>query len=274
MICFYHIDLDGECSAAIVYKAKNKLGKYIPVNYDKKFPLDIISLNEEVILVDYNFDKDEDFESLKSITKNIVLIDHHLKSVDSKFDNIKGIRRTDKAGCELTWEYFFPTVKVPKAVELIGDFDTWKFKYGEYTKQFQAGLKIKDTCPESDIWNLLFALSEHNNLVDETVKQGVIINEYMQVNNKRLIDNLAFVTRFEGYKCIACNIAFTGAMVFDSLKEDFDIKIIFYFNGRVYNISLYTEKNDIDVNRIANKYGGGGHKKAAGFQIEILPFKK
>lgn len=40
--------------------------------------------------------------------------------------------------------------------------------------------------------------------------------------------------------------------------------------------SLRTERNDIDVSRLAEMFGGGGHKKAAGFTIagQIKPDKK
>ena len=37
-------------------------------------------------------------------------------------------------------------------------------------------------------------------------------------------------------------------------------------------VSLYTEKEHIDVEKICAKYGGGGHKGAAGFRPETLPF--
>jgi nanoRNase/pAp phosphatase (c-di-AMP/oligoRNAs hydrolase) len=61
--------------------------------------------------------------------------------------------------------------------------------------------------------------------------------------------------------------------LFDSIEEDYDIMIPFSFNGEEWNVSLYTKK-DIDVGKIAIKYGGGGHAKAAGFRCKELPFSK
>ena len=40
-----------------------------------------------------------------------------------------------------------------------------------------------------------------------------------------------------------------------------------YGDGRIKG-SLRTEKDDVDVSQIAKEYGGGGHKRAAGFKIE------
>ena len=48
--------------------------------------------------------------------------------------------------------------------------------------------------------------------------------------------------------------------------------IVFVYNGDKWKVSLYTKKDDIDVSIIAQKYGGGGHKKASGFRCDKLPF--
>jgi nanoRNase/pAp phosphatase (c-di-AMP/oligoRNAs hydrolase) len=46
----------------------------------------------------------------------------------------------------------------------------------------------------------------------------------------------------------------------------------FSFDGDEWIISLYSR--NIDVSEIAKKYGGGGHKGAAGFHCKDLPFCK
>ena len=39
-----------------------------------------------------------------------------------------------------------------------------------------------------------------------------------------------------------------------------------------WDVSLYTGKENIHVGEIARLYGGGGHRGAAGFIVDILPF--
>ena len=48
----------------------------------------------------------------------------------------------------------------------------------------------------------------------------------------------------------------------------------FYFNGKKWTVSLYHAKHrtDLDLSKIAVKYGGGGHRGACGFTTEIFPF--
>ena len=47
--------------------------------------------------------------------------------------------------------------------------------------------------------------------------------------------------------------------------------IPFRFDGKEWSYSLYTTK-DIDCSALAKKYGGGGHKKAAGFKADFNLF--
>lgn len=48
--------------------------------------------------------------------------------------------------------------------------------------------------------------------------------------------------------------------------------IVFVRDGKKWTVSLYSKKDNVDCSKIATKYGGGGHKKAAGFECYELPF--
>ncbi len=47
----------------------------------------------------------------------------------------------------------------------------------------------------------------------------------------------------------------------------------FGWHGGYWKVSLFTDREDMDVSAVARELGGGGHKKAAGFTCERLPFK-
>lgn len=100
------------------------------------------------------------------------------------------------------------------------------------------------------------------------------------------------------YKAIAVNLGHTNSKVFDSVwrkpctycvgmggKEDcpkcrdtyfiepYDLMITFCRRkDKLWNVSLYSTKPDIDCGAIAKSFGGGGHKGAAGFRCKDLPF--
>jgi nanoRNase/pAp phosphatase (c-di-AMP/oligoRNAs hydrolase) len=70
------------------------------------------------------------------------------------------------------------------------------------------------------------------------------------------------------------NIGLAGSDWFDSVdSSEYDILLLFSTgNGRTWSYSIYSET--VDVSEIAKKYGGGGHKKASGFQSKKLLLKK
>ena len=269
MKVFYHTDLDGECSAAIVCLYYKGSGEYIPINYGEETKFESIKDYEKVIILDWNFNLLENFLKLYERTTEITLIDHHLKSMQKEFSEIKGLRSTEKSACELTWEYFYGNSYAPDAVKLIGDFDTWKFKYID-TEKFCEGIKLHDTSPESNLWKHIL---NYDNKTLDIIQKGDIALKYRNNSNTKLVKN-SFEIIFEGYRSIACNAAFIGPKLFDSIADKkYDIKIVFYFNGKGWVVSLYTDNDLIDVNEIAKRFGGGGHRKASGYQSKNFPFE-
>ena len=56
--------------------------------------------------------------------------------------------------------------------------------------------------------------------------------------------------------------------------EPYDLMIIFCRRkDHKWNVSLYSTKEHVDCGAIAKTFGGEGHKGAAGFQCEELPFE-
>jgi len=276
MITFYHgVDLDGQCSGAIVRAAMKECKEDVrlfPINYKDDFPFDEIQRDEEVVIVDFSLQKGGEFERLLEITQNVIWIDHHKTSIEKHKHlscRLNGIRVNDRpAACVLTWQYFFTDIPVPPVVQLLGDYDTWTFQFGEDTNRLQNGIRLFNTLPDSPEW--VRWLDPQYYPVEE-IRQGEACLRYRNNYYESLIKAWSFRTVFEGYKAIAINAGSVSSQLFDSVKDDFDIMIPFVFDGRKYTVSLYTKK-DIDVSEIAVKYGGGGHEKAAGFQCAELPF--
>jgi len=280
MKCFYHTDMDGHCAGAIVAQAMSDQEndgtgfEYIAINYNHQFPFGEIKPNEEVVIVDFSLQKPGDFEKLLEITKRVIWIDHHKTAIEKwkHLDgNIEGIRRDGVAACELTWEYFYPDEPIPPVVELLGDYDIWAFKHGDATNYLQAGIKLNDTKPESGMWAEWL---DPEYYPDREIKEGKVALQYRDNYYAELIKSWAFFTTFEGYKVIACNAGSVSSQLFDTVKEDYDIMMPFVFDGKRWTVSVYTKKSDIDCSELAKKYGGGGHRQAAGFQCDQLPFSQ
>lgn len=263
MKCYYHNDLDGRCAAFLVYN-KFSFVELISMDYSKNPNLKDILKNETIYIVDYHF-TDEIMEKLLKITKNIIWIDHHKTIMDNKYntEKIKGIRSIEKSGCELVWDYLYWKEIIPFFVELIGDYDTWKFEYKKKTEAFHEGMMLYNTDPKSNVWKSLYNLElNHMNIIDK----GRICIRYRENLCEEYLESYCFEMKYEGYRCLVCNIHKFGSKTFGNKINAYDICITIVFNGQEWIHGLYTVMDNIDVSEIAKKYGGGGHKGgAAGF---------
>ena len=280
MKCFYHDDLDGICSAAIVYKYYKenwpqfmKDNEFIKINYKDEFPFDKIQKDEKVIIVDFSIQTEGGFQKLFETTDNVIWIDHHKSAIEKNKDiSIPGIRHTDHAGCVLTWRYFYNVKRLPKIVDMLGSYDIWDFtKYGNDINILQAGIKLYDYRFDASNWQLW--LTDDISLND-ILSKGIIALQYRTSVYESLISSWAFFAMFEGYKAVCCNNAGAGSQLFDSVKEEYDLMMPMVYDGNTWSVSIYSKRKDIDCSELAKKYGGGGHFSASGFQCKELPFKK
>jgi nanoRNase/pAp phosphatase (c-di-AMP/oligoRNAs hydrolase) len=176
----------------------------------------------------------------------------------------------------LAWEHFFPNKSIPKGIELISLFDTWQHEFKSEILDFYRGLETDtDMSINSKSWEMIF--ENRLEFIQSVTNTGTIINKHIRSSNKQYAIEHAFETEFDGYKAIVINKAFGGSMAFDAVwdEDEYDIMIAFSRRcNKIWKFSLYTTKKNVDCSVIAKKYGGGGHKAAAGFELEDtqLPF--
>jgi len=304
MKCFYHEDDDGRCAGYLVNKNdKGHHGiqgrEFVAINYGHRFPLETILPDEVVYIVDFSISPRE-MEQLLDITPNVIWIDHHKTAIDKYKDfkqPIEGLRIDGVAGCMLTYLYLVKKLNqillpewgdadlavwmsgAPKFVRLIADWDTCtdrdNFKYGENTTCFHLGFDAYDFNPESYLWNLLD--NKDGKMVTDMLVRGSVIQDYKDTWAKNYLAQFGFEVWFDGLKCFALNLGNAGSDYFKSLPPDldYDAFIGFAFNGDTFKVSMRSAKPDeVDVSEVCLKYGGGGHRGAAGFNIASLPFSR
>jgi oligoribonuclease NrnB/cAMP/cGMP phosphodiesterase (DHH superfamily) len=275
MICIHHNDLDGKCAAAIVNRRYiNELHHsrlaFIEMDYAKKIDFSNFFKNELVVIVDFSL-KPEVMNELLEITKDVIWIDHHVTAKDYPYQHLDGLRDfEDKhmAGCELTWNYFYPEENMPEAVKLIGDYDKWALQYKPACFEFYEGLKIRDCSPVSEIWRDL--LNNSNVSHREILTSGAACIIYRDNYCAGLCKSYGYETEIDGHKAYACNQFMFGSGGFGERFDKYPICLAYIHNGKNFTVSLYS--TTVDVSVIAKAHGGGGHKGAAGFVCEKLPF--
>jgi len=271
MICIHHNDLDGRCAAAIVAKRYPDC-MFIETDYKDPVPDIDFLLGQDIIIVDFSY-KTEQFNMIYAAAKSVVWIDHHATAKDYPYQSVPGLRDfKDKSmsGCELTWNYFYPYAKIPQAVLLVGDYDKWAHKLKD-SKLFYEGMKLEENGPSSQIWN--FLLSD-NDMLPTIIQNGITSMRYRDNYCESLCKDFGYNTSFEGYHVYACNQQKFGSQGFGKRMMVYPFCVAYIHNGHKFIVSLYSENKDINVGEIAKRYGGGGHKGAAGFVCDELPFCK
>lgn len=285
MICIYHNnDLDGLTSGAIV---KRKFPDCKLIGWDYGNPIVQVPDSEEVIMIDVTFPI-EDMKNL-GIGRQLTVIDHHVsfkKEYDERvdvWDKFLYIYKAGIAACEIAWKYYFPDEKLPKAVELLSKYDTWREngtkEWDEEILPFQYYMRLETPNVEKyPTYFLENGKDEHgfdlrgDMYVEEAIADGALLVKYQQVQNGKLMEKFSFERTFKGLKAICVNQAFSSSITFQDKWDEskYDLMMPFVYNGEFYKWSLYTTKKDIDCSALAKEMGGGGHRMAAGFETKIF----
>ncbi len=188
-------------------------------------------------------------------------------------------------------------VSEPLAVRLAGEYDIWD-KRDERADVFQYGLRSRKLS-EFDWANMLSlqkaTIEEIESLVAvghqgilnpdgthvpavvcQLLEAGKLLKTYQECNDASAMHR-SFIVEWEGLKFLALTTARCNSLTFatkDVPETGHDALMGFYFNGSKWTVSLYHAKHrtELDLSKIAVKYGGGGHRGACGFTINKLPF--
>lgn len=260
VVCYYHNDMDGIMSASIVKKIYPN-ADFRKVDYGDVWSIEVTT-NALVIVVDFSF---ADMVGLKNNCKLLCWIDHHKTAMDKnqelwESEDIDGLRNITKAGCELTWEWFFPNEPQPRAVDLVGDRDMWIFKYADQTRAFHEAASLRFKNPDE---NLLKSY-----LIQELLDQGILLiekkNEQVRKSFEQGIDGI-----FCGYKARMINTNFNISETGEMCYKNMGYPVAFMWSMREGKIICSLRSNTVDVRELAEMYGGGGHKAAAGFSVTM-----
>ena len=249
-------------------------------NYDQVFVMDVSFKN---VLMEY---------LAKKLGKKFHYIDHHAPKIlsVSEFIDFKNISSTvntantpadRKAACELTWEHLFgDNWDLPTIVKNISDFDCFRHKSFSKeeslaTLEFQYGAGYFIHNPLEAYRYLLYSEDEAHNL-HEIRYHGKIIYSDLKDQARQLYKNKSDLVVYDisgnAYKACITNkmrLNFSNFDI-DYHKDGYDVQLCFHFSKGTWYFSVYNENGKVDCASIAYKYGGGGHKGAAGFVMTSI----
>ena len=266
-LCIYHGNcLDGFGAA---WAVRNALGENVEF-YKGIFQQPPPEVNGvDVILVDFSYKK-EVLENMLETAASITILDHHISAEEDlsallKSGKINGLFDMNKSGAMLAWLWFNPDQPPPELIKYIQDRDLWQFKLNG-TREINAALSSYPY--DFKLWDKLMASDKH--ALERLKRDGEAIERKLQKDIKELIASGVRRMIIAGYDVPVLNVS--SAYVSDaghimSINEPFAACYWDHPDGRSF--SLRSSEDGIDVAAVAKKYGGGGHKKAAGFTVEI-----
>lgn len=262
IIVLYHDDLDGFGSAWVAWKKFGDKADYFAVDFDK--PMIAGLKNKEIYILDFCYSEKE-MKALLKNNKKVVVIDHHITRGDI-FKLLKEyVWDIKHAGCVLTWQYFYSGKKIPKMIKYIEDLDMWSFKL-KNTREIT--LFLESLPRDFKLWNKIILGMENKKSFSEYLKKGMVMADFVD----KVIHILALNAEnafFEGKKVSVVNSPIFNSELGNYLlkKKKNPIVLIWSLKNGEIRVSLRSQK-EVDVSKIAQKYGGGGHKQAAGFYLE------
>lgn len=248
---YYHDDMDGMGSAYAVWKKLGNKARYRPVNYDNTL---LINKDDLVYMVDFSVKKKEMLKYSR-YAERIVVIDHH-KTAQADLvdlpDNVEVNFNMSKSGAVLTWEYFHKS-KVPEILLHIQDRDIWQWKI--------KGSKGVNLWLDENITD--FRQLDKLPLIKDIIAQG----ESLVIQLDKDVDKAVATTyevEFEGYTVGVVEAIDHGSEIGNKLAKKYKFGVV--LNRPEKKVELRSV-GSFDVSDIAKKYGGGGHKNAAGFPL-------
>ena len=164
----------------------------------------------------------------------------------------------------LSWKYFHSGKKAPLIVNYVEDYDIWKFKLPRQ-KELTAVLNLYSF--NFKVWDKAAKMFQDKNKRKELIKKGQAIIDYQ----KSLIGELSNKGQevvFEGCDAIAVNSPVLSSEIGNHISvKTGKIGITWSYKGKdnpKIHVSLRGD-GKINLSELAKKFGGGGHKAAAGF---------
>lgn len=267
----YHANCyDGFGAAYAAWKKLGNEATYIPVSYGKPPPE--MPDAEVIYILDFSYNK----ETILALSQNaqVVVLDHH-KTAQAE---LEPLIRTDhngppeifnphivfdmnKSGAYLAWEFFHN--EKPSTYGLIShisDRDLWQFKL-EGSRLIHKALVS---------YPMDFKLWDNFN-IEELILEGRTCDRLY----KQIVENIvkgSYLGKIDEHVVPMVNTSVAWSEVGEALYNKYsDYQFVASFTCFDDNIMFsLRSKGDFDVSEVAKKFGGGGHKNAAGFKVKSL----
>jgi len=244
-------------------------------NYGDAVPWEQIREADTVYISDFSYSM-EDMAKIDEMC-DLIWYDHHISAInaakEAKLEAIFGLRDVDKSGCMLTWLGLFPDEVMPLTVMQLGKYDCWSWIHEvkpmqEEILDLQASMQLEPWEPTDERWSDLFCYDLR--LYNSIIVNGSTVRKYIKQHMSRVHKNCS-VIQWHGVQTLIANSHASSTLDYEDKAKEVGAEIVLSFykslDGWKYSLRSF---GSVDVSELADRYGGGGHKAAAGFYLEYL----
>lgn len=272
IVVLYHGNCsDGFGGAWAAFKKFGNKAEYVAVFHQLPPPAGL--KNKEIYLIDFSYALPV---MKKIIGENIrvTAIDHHITAKAAVALTKDYLYLNNHSGAVLAWKYFHRKKQIPQLLRYIEDMDLWRFRV-PHTKEIFAALDLMDF--NFKIWNKLAADIQNVKLRQKYIERGKLILSYETKLVQRTVANNAELVLFAGHKVLAVNSQNFSSEIGNLLCNKVPPLGIVWSAKRGQIVVSLRSNGSVNVAKIAERYGGGGHKRAAGFSLKAeqkLPWRR
>jgi len=239
-------------------------------------PFEKVKAADKTYILDFSYSR-EAMLVMSGMT-DLLVLDHHasVEAICKDLDFCEFDMKRSGAG--MAWDHFFPDESRPWFIDYIEDRDIWKW----FWPNSRFALAYIDTMPQE--YEVYERLLEGDISHGDCVEKGVAICQYIEQYNK---DSIEASLRYVDFQAPSgrihldvpmVNVSYKGiSLVLAELAKGHGFALgWFRRNDGKYQYSIrVSEDSDFDGAKLAACYGGGGHRKSAGFtldhELEELP---
>lgn len=257
----YHAQCqDGFAGAWAAWRELGEAAAYLPVQHGDPPPA--LPEGARVVIVDFAYGRDV-ILALRERVGRLTILDHHKTAEEA----LRGLPDTvfdmHKSGAMLAWEYFHPGQEPPALIRYVQDRDLWRF---ELPNSREVNVALGSYPYDFAVWSGLD--------VDRLADEGRAILRFRDQTVDAII-SFARTGEVGGHRVPVVNATAHWSDVGEALLQRFPEApfVALYFDdaeGR-RRWSLRSG-GEFDVGELAKRFGGGGHRAAAGFREPPRPF--
>jgi hypothetical protein len=271
--CYYHAGCpDGFGAAYAAWRAWGTRGRCVPRGHDD--PFDVLAHEgEQVVFADIAL-PNALLRDLGELAAQLIVLDHHWSALQH-FESdpqlavlLAGRGHTvrfdlEHSGAVLAWRHFHPGEPEPDLLRYVEDQDLWTWKLPE---SLAVNAAIGSYPRDLEVWDELARRPWQ-----ELAREGEPILRAMQTDVVRAL-RFAHPLRIGDLQLEAVNSLHHRSHIGHAIAERAAFGrragAVYRFVGARVDVSLYSI-GELDVSAIAARYGGGGHRNAAGFSVPM-----